>query len=69
MSKMIPVEGHSDLYRDEKTGAIINLNSVEYNQYIALKNQKISHRREIENLKNEITEIKSLLQKLINEKH
>ena len=27
---MIKVDGHSHLYRDEKTGAIINRNNTEY---------------------------------------
>jgi hypothetical protein len=66
---MIPVEGHKGLYRDEKTGAIINCDITEYNRYIALKNQKINQKNEIENLKNELSEIKDLLHKLLNEKH
>lgn len=66
---MIPVEGHKNLYRDEKTGAIINCDENEYRQYIALKKQKNSQKSEIENLKNEISEIKNLLYTLINEKH
>ena len=30
---MILVEGHPNLYRDEKTGAIINYDQQGYNQY------------------------------------
>lgn len=66
---MIPVEGHRGLYRDSETGAIVNYDKNEYNKYIALKNQKNNQKKEIENLKNELSEIKDLLHKLINEKH
>ena len=31
---MIPVEGHNNLFRDEKTGAIINLDTSGYNHYM-----------------------------------
>ena len=31
---MIKVEGHSNLYRDDNTGAIINTDSAGYNQYV-----------------------------------
>ena len=31
---MIKVEGHPHLYRDEKSGAIINCDSMGYNQYV-----------------------------------
>jgi hypothetical protein len=63
---MIPVEGHSNLFRDEHTGAIINMDDTAYNQYIdSLENRK-SQRRDIENMKNDILEIKTLLRELIN---
>ena len=31
---MIKVEGHPHLYRDEKTGAIINCDDIGYEQYV-----------------------------------
>jgi len=68
---MIPVKGHPDLYRDENTGAILNCNDTGYQNYISNKNlkeaQKLSQKQEIENLKNDVNEIKSLLMELINE--
>ena len=63
---MIPVEGHPNLYRDEKTGAIINCDTNGYNQYKNLVNNKIAQKQEIEKMKNDIEEIKSLLKELIN---
>lgn len=63
---MIPVEGHKGLYRDENTNAIVNCNDYQYQEYLKLKNESLSEKQEIENLKNELDEIKSLLKKLIN---
>ena len=33
---MIPVEGHSDLFRDEITGAIVNTDISQYNNYVEM---------------------------------
>lgn len=62
---MIPVEGHKGLYRDQKTNAILNTNDNEYEEYINLKNSKLKEKTEIETIKEEINEIKSLLKKLL----
>lgn len=64
---MIPVKDHPNLYRDEKSGAIINCDNIAYNQYVNTLNQKEYHKIEIQTLKNEVSEIKSLLKELINE--
>lgn len=58
---MIPVEGHKNLYRDESSGAIINTNSIEYEQYLKLKKQKNSEKNEIESLKKDVEYIKNML--------
>lgn len=65
---MIRVEGHPNLYRDERSGAIINCDSVAYNQYVNSLNVRDSQKREIDNIKNEISEIKCLLKQLIEKK-
>jgi hypothetical protein len=62
---MIRVEGHPNLYRDERSGAIINCDSVAYNQYVNSLNARDSQKREIDNIKNDINEIKSLLKQLL----
>jgi hypothetical protein len=66
---MIPVKGHNGLYRDQKTNAIVNNNDNEYNEYIKLKQSTINERSEIDAIKNEISEIKSLLIDLLNKKN
>jgi len=62
---MIRVEGHKNLYRDEKSGAIINCDTTGYTQYKKSKNRNQSQKSEIERLRSEIDEIKSLLGELI----
>ena len=62
---MLRVEGHSNLYRDEKTGAIINCDQLSYTQYVNSLNSRESQKKEIINLKNELGEIKSLLKQLL----
>ena len=63
---MIPVEGHKNLFRDEKSGAIVNTDTLGYSQYIKMKNEKQKQREEIDQIKDDINEIKSLLKELIN---
>ena len=63
---MIKVEGHPHLYRDEKSGAIINCDSMGYNQYVNSLRQKELQKNELDKMKDDINEIKSLLKKLCN---
>ena len=61
---MIPVEGHKNLYRDEKSGAIINTDSPGFSQYKKSKNIKLTQRQEIDKMKDDIEEIKYLLKQI-----
>lgn len=63
---MIPVKGFPNLYRDEKTGAILNCDNQSYNQYINSKNNREVQKVEIDQIKKDIDEIKSLLKEIIN---
>ena len=63
---MIPVKGHPNLYRDEQTGAIINCDNSSYVQYVNSLNNRDTQRKELDQMKNDIDEIKSLLRELIN---
>ena len=63
---MIKVEGHSHLYRDEKTGAIINCDDAGYDQYIKSIEKSKERKREISDMKKDIDEIKSLLKILVD---
>jgi hypothetical protein len=63
---LIPVEGSPNLFRDEKTGAIINCDENAYNQYVNSLMNRQHQKKEIEILKDEVSEIKTLLRELIN---
>lgn len=62
---MIRVEGYSNLYRDEKTGAIINCDEIGYNQYKKSVESSKNQKRELDDMKKDIDEIKLLLKTLI----
>ena len=61
---MIPVEGHQNLFRDEKTGAIVNRDSNGYSQYMSQKRRNFDKQAELDEMKKEIDELKSLLNEL-----
>ena len=61
---MIKVQGYPGLYRDENTGAIVNCNDSEYKHRLNKINAVDSQREEINRLRNELDEIKSLIHEL-----
>lgn len=63
---MIPVKGHPNLYRDENSGAILNCDSIAYNQYVNSLNNREAQKNELDKIKEDISEIKSLLKEIIN---
>tara|TARA_Y100000996_G_C22436261_1_gene607805 strand:+ start:739 stop:972 length:234 start_codon:yes stop_codon:yes gene_type:complete len=72
MTKYLKVENEIDLVRDSKSGAIINKNVSEFEAYKKrkLKMQENQDKvrdacREINNLKQELYEIKDLIKKLV----
>ena len=67
------VKNNRDLARDPKTNCIVNVNDLEYQKYISSrsvkqkKNESLdSMKTDLDNLKGEINEIKSLLKELVN---
>ena len=61
---MIPVEGHNNLFRDEKTGAIINLDTSGYNHYMSDKRRNSDRQAELDDVKKELETLKSMLNEL-----
>ena len=68
------VDGHDNLVRDEQTQAILNVNMIEYKNYLEQKRikeiefEKIqSLENDVNSMKNDLSEIKSLLRSMINE--
>lgn len=67
------MEGHKDLARDPETNAIINVNNLEYTQYLSRREVKIEKNEKVQtmeedlaNVKSELNEIKSLLKELLH---
>ena len=61
---MIPIKDHKNLFRDEKSGAIINCDTQGYAQYKKMRASKLNQRREIDQIKEDIKEIKLLLKQI-----
>ena len=61
---MIPVEGHKNLFRDEKTNAIINTDKVAYENYVSLRKRNQEKKMDMDSMKKEFEELKSLLNEL-----
>lgn len=71
----IKVEGHSELVREQNSHAVINTDTTTYNNYMRMMENKKKQRdqlrdavREINSLKCEMHEIKSLLMQLMDKK-
>ena len=62
---MIPVKDHKNLYRDEKSGAIINNDSTGFAHYKKMKLLKLTQREDIDNIKEYISEIIDLLKQFL----
>ena len=71
--KFSKVEGYTNLVRDESTNAIINTNMNEYENYKSLQQIKEQEKQKMEilendvnEMKNDLSEIKQLLRNLAN---
>ncbi len=61
---MIPVEGHKNLFRDEKTNAIINTDTIGYENYMRMRKRNDDKQAEMDAMKKEIETLKSMLNEL-----
>lgn len=66
MSEFIQVEGHSSLKRDSYSTAVVNTNQREYEQYMSHRERKLRELEEMECLKNEVSEIKSMMKLILD---
>ena len=74
MSKHIRIEGSETLVRERYSGGIINTSSSEYQTYMSVQKGKQAQKAQIQNmcseintLKNEMSDIKSMLIKILRE--
>ena len=51
---MIPIKDHKHLYRDEKSGAVLNTDTDGFKQYKKMKRFKSNQKEEIEMMKQDI---------------
>ena len=69
MNKHIKVEGHNDLVRDRNSGAILNINRTAMTAARERKKLFNDRQQEIENIKKDVSDIKNILLKLVEDKH
>ena len=70
---LIPVENHAELFRDSKTGAIVNKSTSDFQRYNNTRNKMLSKEerindleQKVDNLSNDIGDIKSMLQSFLS---
>ena len=62
----LKVDGHPDLYRDPKSGAIINKNSSDYETYIKTYRSRMTEKERLSNMETDLTELKSEINEIKN---
>ena len=62
---MIRVKDYPNLYRDESSGAIINRNTVGYEQRLKVKRTIDNQESELKKMREDIDELKNLLKILV----
>jgi len=65
MDDYIKVDGQPSLVRDRNSGAIININSTEFEKARMAKQAKKRQEQKLQDLENDVIEIKALLRQLI----
>lgn len=66
---MIRVEGYPNLYRDKKSGAIINTDNQAYRSRLNTISSSERQKGELDRMKEEIDELKSLVKQLVESKY
>tara|TARA_B100000530_G_scaffold333459_1_gene281508 strand:- start:29 stop:247 length:219 start_codon:yes stop_codon:yes gene_type:complete len=63
--ELIPVEGHTTLGRDPESNAILNTDTTQYDAYIKARENAKNKDRTLEDLKDEVEELKRLVNNLV----
>ena len=63
--ELIPVEGYTTLGRDPASNAILNTDTTQYEAYIKARNEARKKAKEIKDLKDEVEELKRLVNDLV----
>ena len=65
MSEYIKVEGHSSLMRDSESSAIVSTDTSAWRWYKVRKENYKKQAEEINNIKNDMSDIKNILNQLV----
>ena len=63
--ELIPVEGHTTLGRDPASNAILNTDTSQYDAYIKARKLARKKERSLQDLKDEVAELKALLMDVV----
>ena len=63
--ELIPVEGHNALGRDPASNAILNTDSTQYDAYIKARENAKKKDRTLQELQDEVAELKALVNNLV----
>ena len=63
--ELIPVEGHTTLGRDPASNAILNTDTSQYDAYIKARENARKKDRSLQDLKDEVAELKALLMDVV----
>tara|TARA_B100000287_G_scaffold14839_1_gene14985 strand:+ start:1356 stop:1565 length:210 start_codon:yes stop_codon:yes gene_type:complete len=62
---LIKVKDHEGFYKDTSSGAVINKNNSDYQQYVETRDRLLSEKERLDSIENDIHDIKSLLLKVL----
>ena len=63
--ELVPVEGYTTLGRDPVSNAILNTDTTQYDAYIKARENARKKERSLQDLKNEVEELKALVKTLV----
>tara|TARA_B100001778_G_scaffold167462_1_gene137706 strand:+ start:1419 stop:1640 length:222 start_codon:yes stop_codon:yes gene_type:complete len=63
--ELMPVEGHQTLGRDPASNAILNTDTTQYDAYIKARENAKEKERSLQDLKDEVEELKRLVRDLV----
>ena len=63
---LIPVKDHDGFFRDSHSQGIVNTNKTDFEAYVQTRKKLLSDKERIDKLENEIGDIKSMIQLLLD---
>ena len=62
---LLKVKDHDGFYKDTSSGAVINKNNSDYQQYVETRDRLFSEKERLDSIESDINDIKSLLLKVL----